>query len=224
MSDTVKLTIDGKEIQAPRGASVLKAALDNGVYIPHLCYMDSMPEPHAGCRLCFVEVEGMPRPVTSCTTKVEDGMVVRTRSERVDRLVKRAYELIISTHPIVCKTCPANRNCALQDMAKALKLPLKPGNLGKILPDHEIDDSHPLFVLDPNLCVLCGRCVYVCNEVEGARALDYNFRGMDMVIGTAAGLPLAESTCTGCLKCVDVCPVGALSRKPGAEPARDEAV
>ncbi|NOZ88164.1 MAG: 2Fe-2S iron-sulfur cluster binding domain-containing protein [Deltaproteobacteria bacterium] len=213
MNNKVKINIDGKEIQAEAGSSLLQAALDNDIYIPHLCYLDGMKEPHAGCRLCFVEVKGLPGPVTSCTTKVEDNMVVRTHSPDVDRLVKHAYELIISTHPIVCKTCPANRSCALQDMAKELRLPLKPGKLNKILPDYPIDDSHPLFILDPNLCVLCGKCVFVCNEVEGARALEFLFRGISMRIGTAAGLPLAESTCTGCLKCVDVCPVGALSRK-----------
>lgn len=213
MADTVRITIDGRPLTVPAGQTILRAALDAGIEIPHLCHRDDLPLPFAGCRLCLVEVEGWGRPVTSCSKLVAEGMVVQTRGERVDRLVRRAFELIISTHPVVCKRCPANRACALQDIAKLRKLPLKPGNLPKVLPDLPADDSHDKLLFDPNLCVLCGQCVHVCNEVEGAHALDFVGRGMAMRVGTADGQPLADSPCTGCLRCVEACPVGAFSAK-----------
>jgi len=218
MADTVQITIDDRSLEVPAGQTILRAALDAGIDIPHLCYHEDLPLPHAGCRLCLVEVEGWPRPVTSCSKLVADGMVVHTRSALIDRLVARSFQLIMSTHPVDCKNCSANKSCGLQDISRSRKLKLNSKPLPKILPDYPVDDSHPRLRLDPNLCVLCGQCVYVCNEVEGAHALDFSARGMAMHIGTAYGEPLAESPCTGCLKCVEVCPVGALSAKPESPP------
>ena len=211
--ETVSLTINGKKVVAEKGQKLLWAALDNGIFIPHLCAILESPLPFAGCRLCFVEIEGRKDPVTSCTEEVSDGMVVNTRTGPVLYLVRMAFELIMSRHPIICKECPANKKCSLQEIAKEMGFGLKPKKLPQILPDLPVDESHPLFTYNPNLCVLCGQCVYVCNEVVKEAALDFSFRGFNTRVGTFQGKPLSHSRCISCLKCVESCPVGALSKK-----------
>ena len=211
--ETVSLTIDGKEIKAKEGEKVLWAALRNGIYIPHLCAIPESPLPFGGCRLCFVEIEGRGAPVNSCTEPVREGMVVQTKTEKVLRLVRTAFELILSTHPLNCKDCPANKRCALQDIARQMGFKLKSKRFRKITRQLPIDDSQSQFTLNPNLCVFCGQCVYVCNEVVKVGAINFNFRGLNAQVGTFGGEPLAESGCTSCLKCVEVCPVGAFSLK-----------
>ncbi|MFH1626277.1 MAG: 2Fe-2S iron-sulfur cluster-binding protein [Pseudomonadota bacterium] len=210
---TVSLTINGKKIVTEKGKKILWAALENGIFIPHLCAIEGRPLPFGACRLCFVEVEGRSGPVTSCTEEVGDGMIVNTKTESVLRLVRMAFELIMSRHPIICKECPANKRCALQDIAREMGFKLKPKRLPQILPNFPRDDSHPLFRYNPSLCVLCGQCVYICNEVVKETILDFNFRGFVTHVGTFKDKPLADSTCNSCLKCVEACPVGALSRK-----------
>jgi formate dehydrogenase major subunit/NADH-quinone oxidoreductase subunit G len=211
--DTVSLTINGKQIVTEKWKKILWAALDNGIFIPHLCAIEQRPLPFAACRLCFVEIEGRDEPVTSCTEEVSDGMVVYTRTESVLRLVRMGFEMIMSRHPVICKDCPANKNCALQEIAQQMGFKLKPKRLLQILPELPVDDSHPLFTYNPNLCVLCGQCIYVCNEVLKKEVLDFNFRGFMTRVGTFQDRPLADYGCDSCLKCVEVCPVGALSIK-----------
>ncbi len=206
----IEIEIDGKKVEAEKGATILATALTAGIYIPNLCAMEEMGFIPAACRLCVVEVEGLPAPVTSCTTRVQPGMVVRTRSEKVDRLVKTGFELIMSVHRLECKDCPAHKNCELQRIARERKLALKPKSFPKIEPDFPIDDSRFDFGLNPNRCVLCGKCVHVCNEVTGCRILDFTQRGMETAVSTFDGRPLSEQNCDACLKCVEVCPVGAL--------------
>jgi formate dehydrogenase major subunit/NADH-quinone oxidoreductase subunit G len=208
----VSLTIDGIEIRAGEGEKLLWAALDAGIYIPSLCAIRGVNPPRAGCRLCFVQIEGQPRPVTACTEPVADGMVVYTNTPRVNRLRRTAFELLMSNHPVECAKCPKNRDCELQRIASHLGLKLRQKRFRSIPRSLPVDSSHPLFTYDPNQCVLCGKCVWVCTE-NGKGVLNFAFRGVDMVVSTFDNIPLTESNCDGCLECVAVCPVAALVLK-----------
>lgn len=220
----VTLTIDGKLISTEAGKKLLWAALDNGIYIPHLCAIreaggGSEGDRHgsaASCRLCFVEIEGYPRPVTACTETIQEGMVVHTRSPRVDRLVQTGFALLLSVHRLDCARCPKNRACALQKIARERKLRLKLTRLEPFARNLPGDDSHPLFTYDPNKCVLCGRCVWACRERAGGGVLGFAYRGFERRVTTFENVPLAQSKCTGCGECVRFCPVGALFFKNGA--------
>ena len=206
----VTLTIDDKTITTEKGNLLLWAALDNGIYIPHLCALRERSEPYAGCRLCFVEIEGRPDPVPACTEPVQDGMVVHTRSASVHRLQRTALELLLSMHAVDCGHCPKNRSCELQKIARHLKVTLKPKRVPTILKKRPRDESHPLFTYDPNKCILCGNCVWVCHEQVKAGILNFAYRGIETVVAAFGGMPLGEAGCSECQACVDVCPVGAL--------------
>lgn len=212
----VTLTIDGKTVQAAEGSLLLWAALESGIYIPNLCALPERPIPFAGCRLCMVDIEGRPEPVAACTETVREGMVVATRSARVLRLQRSAFALILSAHHLECGLCGKNKRCALQQIAKHLKVPLKPGRLPLLQRELAPDDSHPLFRYDPNKCVLCGKCVWVCNEKVKAGILHFAHRGFETMVTTFGNGPLAQADCTQCLQCVEVCPVGALLAKTPA--------
>ena len=220
--NSVSLTIDDKKVTAPEGQNILWAALDNGIYIPNLCAIREASHSDASCRLCFVEVEGRNRPVTSCTEPVQEGMVVNTRGATAQRLARTSLELLLSSHPVDCAHCAANRRCDLQIIAYHLGVKLKTKRLRKLERELPIDDSSPVFTYDPNKCVLCGRCVWVCRERLGIGVLGFAQRGFERVVTTFAGEPIAESRCEGCGDCVDVCPVGALFYK--AEKDIDTAV
>lgn len=209
MADLVTLIIDGVEVKAQKGERILWAALDNGIYIPNLCAIREADLPFGACRLCFVEIEGRPSPVTACSEPVADGMVVSTKTPRVNRLRRTAFELLISHHAIDCRNCAKNRNCELQRIASRLGFKLKLERLRPIPRSLPVDSSHPLFIYDPNKCVLCGKCVWVCNE-RGTGAIDFAFRGIDTTVNTFDNVPLIDSSCNSCLECVKVCPVGAL--------------
>jgi len=211
--NSVSLTIDGKKIRARKGEKVLWAALDNGIYIPNLCAIHEASVPFAGCRLCFVEIEGRNGPVTACTETVEEGMTVNTQGPEAQRLARTALELLLASHPVDCAHCPANRACELQKSAAHLRVKLKPKRFRKIERELPIDSSSPVFTYDPNKCVLCGKCVWVCRERLGIGVLGFAQRGFKRVVTTFDNRPIAESNCEGCGDCAAVCPVGAMVLK-----------
>lgn len=216
----VTLTIDHLKVEADNGKTVLEAALENGIYIPHLCYHPDL-EPVGVCRLCLVEIEGRGL-VISCKTAVEEGLVVRTESPQVRNVRRIACELLIANGHTDCLTCAKNNNCQLQRIAAYLGIDkehlkrLKP--VSRQLP---LDTSNPFFDRDPNLCVLCGICVRTCERLQGVSAIDFAFRGYNTTISTFGNRPIEKSRCESCGECVIRCPVGALRFKKIQQPSRE---
>lgn len=212
---TISLTINGKRITAREGEKVLWAALDNGIYIPNLCGIREAEEPAASCRLCFVEIEGKKEPVTACTEPVREGLVVDTQGPKAKRLVRTALELLLASNEIDCAHCSKNKSCELQKIAAHLRIKLTAKQFRRLERKLPIDDSSPLFTYNPNKCVLCGRCVWMCRERLGIGAIGFAERGFKRVVTTFGGEPLARSKCDQCGQCVTVCPTGALVFKDG---------
>jgi bidirectional [NiFe] hydrogenase diaphorase subunit len=210
----VTLFIDSQEINAPKEEKLLWVALENGIYIPNLCALREKEIPHASCRLCFVEVEGYPHPVPSCTLTVTEGMTVKTRSPRVDRLVKTAFELLLSDHRLDCGKCPGNRKCELQKIARVRGFKLKQKRFPYLEKEVHLDESTGVIGYNSSRCVLCGRCVWVDRQIAKAGALGFSWRGLERRVTTFENTPLADSPCTCCGLCVDACPVGALYHIP----------
>ena len=209
----ITLITDDKEMQAEDGVTVLQACLDNDIYIPHLCYMKEMDNPPGSCRLCFVEIEGFSHPVTSCRVRAKDGMIVRTYSERVRRLQRTAFELLLSVHHIDCRNCPANKKCELQSIAKFLHVGLKPKRLNQLKRKAQIDQSHPFLEYVPDRCVLCGKCIFVCKQKMGQAMLGFAQRGFETIISFFGEEEKAYRLCKECYACSDICPVAALIKK-----------
>jgi len=214
------LTIDGKKIKAHEGDKILWAALENGIYIPNLCAIREKVQPPASCRLCFVEVEGENEPVIACAEPVKEGMVVNTRGKNALRLARTSAELLLASHPVDCAHCLKNRSCELQKIAKHLGIKLKTKRFRKLERNLPIDESSPLFIYDPNKCVLCGKCIWVCQEKLGIGAIGFTGRGFKRMASTFQDKPLGESPCGQCAACVKVCPVGSLAFKDKNLPSK----
>jgi formate dehydrogenase major subunit/NADH-quinone oxidoreductase subunit G len=214
---SVSLTIDGKKITARAGEKLLWAALENGIYIPNLCAIREKPEPSASCRLCWVEIEGGKEPVTACTTEVADGMVVKTRGEKALALARAGFELLMASHALDCAHCPANRACELQKIARVLGCSLKTKRFRLLLRNLPLDKSNPLFTYDPNKCVLCGRCVWVCRQDIKSGVFGFAHRGFERVLTTFGDEPIGRDRCLDCSKCIEVCPTGALAFKDSSK-------
>jgi len=206
MEKLVKLQIDGKEVNAPVGMNLIEAAERVGIHIPHLCYLKGM-RGFGACRLCLVEVEGMKTPLIACNTKVREGMVVHTQTDRVRDIRRFVLDLILAIHPLDCLTCTKAGVCNLQQYAYEYEL--KDTTFTRKKMGYPIDEVNPFIRRDPLYCILCGRCVRVCKE-QGTKVLDFIGRGINAEIGTAFNKPLRESGCTFCGSCIDACPVNAL--------------
>ena len=210
--DTITLNIDGREVKAEKGKSVLQAALDAGIYIPHLCYHPDL-SPLGACRLCVVEIEDMRGLPTACTAQAEDGMIVKTKTSQLKHVRRIAMELMLASHPFDCLVCPQNLNCELQAVTQYLGITEQ--RLRSRPKDIPVNDTNPLFVHDLSKCVLCGRCVRACYELRGAGVLSFMKRGRETYIGTAFDRSLADADCIFCGACIEVCPAGALRDKDG---------
>jgi len=212
MSNThAQIIVDGKQIQAEPGKSVLGACLENGIYIPNLCFLESQLQPPASCRLCFVEIDGIDDPVPACTLPVENGLNIRTDTAAVRRLQRSALKLLLSVHDVACKRCHANRKCELQKIARFLSVGLKSTPLDHHLKPEEIDRSHPEIDYYPNRCVLCGKCVSVCQSNHAYPFLTLSGRGFQTTISSYPfGDDVTGPSCRNCAQCIDICPVGAL--------------
>ena len=207
---SINLVINGQQVQAEKGMTILEAAKSIGVEIPTLCHDPQLVSTGA-CRMCVVEVEGASNLPASCVTPAAEGMVIHTESEKVIQARKVNLSLLLSNHPQDCLTCEKSGRCNLQEYAYKYKVE-KSDYVGEVK-NIPVEDSNPFFERDMNKCILCGKCARVCFEVNGAGAVDYAFRGFASTISTAFQEPLEKSSCVFCGMCVDLCPVGALTPK-----------
>ena len=211
--------LDETPIETEKGKTILQAALENGIYIPHLCYHPDL-KPAAVCRLCMVEIENRGL-VTSCNTPVEQGIKVYTETEDVQKVRKVAAELLLLNHPFDCLSCDQNTECELQKAIHFIGVDEETiGKLCSFKKDLPADESNPFFIYDPARCVLCGICIRTCSDIVGVSNLDYAMRGYDSMVSTFGNKPMLESRCVSCGECVVRCPVGALRHKNYQPPAR----
>lgn len=204
----ITINIDGYQIEAAEGENLLQASLNAGIYIPHLCYHPDLT-PQGNCKLCTVEIQGRDGLVQSCETAVEEGMVVRTKTEKVKQLRMIALELMLASHPKDCTSCDKYLNCELQALMQYM------GVAHSRL--REIDKENTRIAVSDRLiqkemfrCIQCGRCIRACEELRGVGALQYNKKDGETYVNTKDDVPLSESTCRYCGACVEVCPTGAI--------------
>ncbi len=203
----ITLTIDGKQISVPEGTTIMKAAEQLHVYIPHLCYLEGL-EADASCGLCVVEVEGERNLTRSCARLAAEGMKIKTNTPKIRRYRRMLVELLLANHPVDCFTCERNQTCELLKLS--YELGVSNIHVDRAPVHRDIDDSSVAIVRDSSKCVLCGRCIQVCEKVQSVNAIDYINRGERMKVAPAAGLPLGSTQCVNCGQCIHVCPVGAI--------------
>jgi bidirectional [NiFe] hydrogenase diaphorase subunit len=204
-------TINGQDVSGDENETILNIAEQNDIHIPTLCKLEGLSIVGA-CRLCVVEVAGWNKLVPACATYIEEGMEVTTNSERLQDYRRMIVEMLFAEGNHVCAVCISNGHCTLQDLA--VEMGMTYVRYPRMHPDHTVDMSHDRFLMDPNRCVLCTRCVRVCDEIEGAHTWDVQGRGYKSRLITDLAKPWGESeTCTSCSKCVHVCPTGAIVEK-----------
>ncbi|MEM3041574.1 MAG: molybdopterin-dependent oxidoreductase, partial [Nitrososphaerota archaeon] len=209
----IELTIDGQQVFAKPGQTILEVAKQKGIHIPTLCYHPRLSISGA-CRVCVVEIEGAPNLAAACAMPVSKGMVVKTSSERVLKARRMVVELLLANHKLDCVTCESNGKCELQDIAYELGIERDKIRFPLIEPKKPVDDSSSLIVRDHNKCILCGRCVRACQEVRQEWVIGFGKRGFNLTISAGIDQSLSDSDCTSCGECVQVCPTGALTEKP----------
>ncbi|MBU1262636.1 (2Fe-2S)-binding protein, partial [bacterium] len=201
----IKLTIDEKRVEVKEGVTILQAAKASGIKIPHLCYHKALSS-SSSCRLCVVEVEGARTLVASCSYPVVNGMRIRTDTERVLAARRLVIDLLLSNHPLDCLTCEKNGACTLQKYAYELGI-TKTSFEGERC-QYPIDTSNPFIERDYNKCILCGRCIKACDEIQMMSIPNFINRGFETKVGTFYDSPLQETNCVFCGQCVGICPVG----------------
>jgi formate dehydrogenase (NADP+) alpha subunit len=219
--ERLRITIDGRKCSAPDGSTVLEAIRQAGLYVPTLCH-DPELRSYGACRLCIVQIEGLRGLPTSCTTPAREGMVVWTETDEVQKVRRTIVEMAIAEHPQDCLVCPKSEHCELLQVARYLGVSRDSvDRLRRTGSTRPKDESNPAYVYDPDKCILCGKCVRVCHELQGVGAIDFAFRSSDTRIVPANALPLARSACQTCGECVERCPTGALTPKLAVVPQRE---
>lgn len=208
--DLVRINLNGEFLEVERDSTILEAAQDAGIKIPTLCHHPAL-QGQGACRLCLVEVEGARSPMAACVTKVTEGMTIRTHTAKLQTIRKTLVELLVARHPRECLTCGRNNSCELQDLARQFGIDEK--RFAPMVRDLPLDSSSPAIVRDHNKCILCGRCVQVCRDVQGVGAIGYANRGPATVVTPAFNRDLEKVACVACGQCVAICPVGALREK-----------
>jgi iron-only hydrogenase group A len=206
----INLTVNDIPVSVEKDTTVLDAATKAGIKIPTLCHFDGVSSP-GSCRVCLVEIKGARTLQPSCVTKVSEGMAVSTNTKLARDARKLSVELMLANHPWDCNACARNNDCELQSLAKSMgitevRFPYEREQM-------PIDDSTPALVRDMNKCVLCRRCIGVCQDIQGVGSLSPRLRGFDTVIGAGSGDNLCEAICVQCGQCSAVCPVGAIYEK-----------
>jgi predicted molibdopterin-dependent oxidoreductase YjgC len=218
----VTLTVNGRKVVAPEGSTILEAARGAGIRIPTLCHHPDLSNA-GGCRLCVVSVEKARGLQTACTTPVAEGMVVDTESLEARETRRFVLEMLLTDHPNECMTCEVNGDCELQDLAYEYDVPWPVHDGARH--NYEIDpDTNPFVFIDRNKCVLCGRCIRACTEIQVRHVWSFAARGFKSKLVAGADQPMLEARCESCGQCVAYCPTGALYDKLSLKKARPNKV
>jgi NADH-quinone oxidoreductase subunit G len=210
----ITLTIDGEQVSVAEGTTILDAARQININIPRLCYLQGL-EPHGACGICVVEVEGERSITRSCVRLAQEGMKVHTNTPALRNTRKMLVELILANHPAECFVCDRAENCELKSLAS--ELGVKDIRFDTKKPHRRFDETSPAVIRNPNKCVLCGRCVRVCNAVQSVGALEFANRGAELIVTTGMKMGLGNVPCVNCGQCIHVCPVAAITERSNIE-------